>query len=145
MLLWSHLRVYDLAGLCDAPIARLGARDPEGARDYILAEARPTFIHTYGKFSRVGLERDPRFDRDYVPIHTYDKEEDPALQGHASGIFVRREVVATPEAEAALESIRRETHDRKAFFVPLRTSFLYRWLERTPLIPLQYRSSLTST
>ena len=139
MLLWSHLRVYDLAGLCDASIARLGVRDPEGARDHILADVRPTFIHTYGKFSRVALERDPRFDRDYVPIHTYDKEEDPASQGHASGIFVRREVVATPEAEVALESMRRETHDRKAFYVPLRPSLLYRWLEHTRLIPVEYR------
>jgi hypothetical protein len=145
MLLWSHARIYDLAGLCDATIARLGAHDSPEEREYILADARPTFIHTYGKYSRVALERDPRFESDYLPIHAYDKEEDPDLEGHASGIFVRRDAVATSDAEAQLDSIRRETHKRQSLVPELRPNFLYRWLERAPWVPKDYRLAASPT
>ena len=144
MLLWSHARVYDLAGLCDASIARSIAHDPPAARDYILAEARPTFIHAYGKYSRVALELDPRFATDYVPIHAYDKEEDPDLEGHASGIFVRRDAVTGPDAEAELDAIRREPHKRQALVPTARPNFLYRWLEQRPFVPRDYRRALIS-
>jgi hypothetical protein len=144
MLIWSHARIYDLAGLCDATIARLSAHDPQDAREYILAEARPTFIHAYGKYSRVALERDPRFATDYVPIHVYDKDDDPDLEDHASGVFLRRDAVASPDAEAVLDAIRRETHKRQAFVSADRPNFLYRWLERTPIVPTAYRKALSS-
>ena len=144
MLLWSHAHVYDLAGLCDASIARLRKADPEGERQYILGAIRPTFIHTYGSHSRVSLERDRRFASDYVPIHEYDKDEDPYSEGHASGIFVRRDAVSSPEGEAQLESLRRETHRRESFLRPPSPSFLRRWLEETALVPKEYRAAASA-
>jgi hypothetical protein len=71
-LLDSRLRVYDLAGLCDRTIA--GALSSAGGtarlHDYLLGEVKPTFIHVSGAFVRLsGLHADPRFDRDYEPLH----------------------------------------------------------------------------
>jgi hypothetical protein len=138
MLIWSHLRVYDLAGLCDEPLARMRTRDRAGAREYVLGAIRPTFIHTYGKWS-LDLERDPRFERDYVAIHEYDRDEDPEAEGHATGLFVRREAAASPEGAAALEAIRSEPYRRNTFRSDPRPSFFLRWLETTPLVPREYR------
>ncbi len=140
MLLWSRARVYDLAGLCDRRIARAWADDPETARDYILGDARPTLIHLYGKYSRVALERDARFERDYVPIHVYTKEEDPDLQGHASGVFVRKDALSSDDEVAALDAIRHEDHKREDLVEPVRPSALLRWLLRTPIVPKSYRA-----
>jgi len=39
MLLWSHLRVYDLAGLCDASIAALRWGDKERLREVVFADS----------------------------------------------------------------------------------------------------------
>jgi hypothetical protein len=71
-LLDSHLRVYDLAGLCDRRIA--GALSSAGGtarlHDYLFDEVKPTFIHVSGAFVRLsGLHADPRFGRDYEPLH----------------------------------------------------------------------------
>ncbi len=142
MLLWSHARVYDLAGLCDASIARTFAANPDEEREYIFGQVRATFIHAYGKFSRMALERDPRFQSDYVAIHTYDKEEDPEqLDGHATGIFVRRDALAWPDGETVLETLRQEAHKRSAFVSGASTSFLLRWLETTPLVPKEFHAT----
>jgi hypothetical protein len=67
-LMYSNLRVYDLAGLCDKKIAKtLGT--PEFA-DYIFQEAKPTFIHMHGPWiSRSGLLQDGRLSRDYILFH----------------------------------------------------------------------------
>jgi hypothetical protein len=139
MLLWSHARVYDLAGLCDAALARLRRHDLAGARDYVLAEIRPTFIHTYGKWS-LDLEQDVRFERDYVAIYEYDRDEDPESNGHASGLFVRRDAVATSGGQRALEDMRGEPFRRNGFRVAAPPSFFLRWLETTPLVPEGYHA-----
>jgi hypothetical protein len=140
MLLWSHARVYDLAGLCDREIARAVSTDPTSAHEYILGRARPTFIHVYGRFSEVALERDPRFERDYVPICAYGTEEDADRRDHASGIYVRRDAVQGPEGEAALEAMRAEKHARILWVPPPPSSWLLGWLLQTPLVPEKYRS-----
>jgi hypothetical protein len=120
MLLWSHLRVHDLAGLCDERIARLRAANPDGERNYVFGTMKPTFLHTYGRWSKIAhFEQDSRFASDYVPIHVYSKEEDPDQDGLTTGIFVRRDAVASPEAQRILEEFRREGHNRRDFVRPL--------------------------
>jgi hypothetical protein len=94
--LWtSKLRVYDLAGLCDRTIAKTRDRDPKAFYDYIFGEVRPTFLRTYYTWSIVSpLERDPRFQRDYVPLVAFYEPEVKARTGHpyVSGEFVRRDI-----------------------------------------------------
>jgi hypothetical protein len=69
VLLWGHLRVYDLPGLCDPTIARTYLKDTPAFNDYVLREARPTFIRLHTYWKRVtSLEEDERFSRDYVPV-----------------------------------------------------------------------------
>ncbi len=131
MLLWSHLRVYDLGGLCDPSVAALRSRDEARLREVVFGAMRPTFIHTYGKFSRtVDLELDPRFATDYVAIHAYDDAEDRDRQRSVSGIFVRRDAIVSDEARAALQEIRREPHARRTFNERHEPSALVRWLAR---------------
>jgi hypothetical protein len=141
MLLWSKVRVIDLAGLCDAEIAGLRSRDPTAERQYIFADVRPTFIHTYGIWSRtVEFEKDQRLARDYEAIHAYTADEDPKSDGHASGIFIRRDALVGAGGEASLEAFRREPHNRLAFLRPERPSVFRRWLESTALVPQEYRA-----
>jgi hypothetical protein len=105
----SRLRVYDLAGLCDRTIGRTLRRDPAAFHDYVLATLRPTFIHTHEYWTAVaGLDLDPRFRRDYVPLVEYVEDWVRVRTGldlH-SGDFVRRDAaVGHPEA---LRRIREE-------------------------------------
>jgi hypothetical protein len=65
-----HLRIYDLAGLCDRTIARTLMTNSAAFHDYIFDSARPTFIHVHGSWSGwAELHKDARFLRDYVPLH----------------------------------------------------------------------------
>lgn len=114
--LWaSDLRVYDLAGLCDRTVAKTRGRDQQAFHDYILGEARPTFLRTYLGWSALSrLEDDPRFQRDYVPLVAFYEPEVKAMTGrdYASGEFIRREVAErSPENPAILARIRQELRD----------------------------------
>jgi hypothetical protein len=131
VLLDESARVVDLAGLCDATIARTWRSDRPRALDYVFDSVRPTFIHVYAVWAREGrFEEDPRFTRDYVAIHAYTADEEPQAEGHASGIFVRRDVVLGHEE--VLASLRAEPHRRQLFLpVPARTPTV-RILERVP-------------
>jgi hypothetical protein len=105
--LWtSKLRVYDLAGLCDRTIAKTRGKDQKAFYDYIFGEVRPTFLRTYYSWSIVSqLERDPRFQRDYVPLVAFYEPEVKARAGrdYVSGEFVRREVADRhPDVIAAI-------------------------------------------
>ncbi|NIH77619.1 hypothetical protein [Amycolatopsis viridis] len=93
----SRLHVIDLAGLVDSRIADAWhVNDMAALRDYILEDARPTFLH-FRMFwgGRTGLATDPRVARDYVPIYTYPAPEE------YGGDFVRREVAQDPARLAA--------------------------------------------
>ena len=62
---------------------------------------RPTFIHTYAKYSRaVDFERDPRIVSDYEPIYEYASDEDPDRGPSLSGMFVRRDAIRTDSGPA---------------------------------------------
>lgn len=95
--LWvSRLRVYDLVGLTDRTIARTLEHDPQKFYDYIFDEAKPTFIHVHQYWTyKGGLDYDPRFARDYLPLY---QEVEPVVQQRAggyplrSGDFLRRDV-----------------------------------------------------
>ncbi len=144
MLLFSHVRVVDLAGLCDATLARTLTRDPASARAYVLSQARPTFIHAADIWAKaIALDEDPRFATDYVAIHAYSRVEDPASDGHAAGLYVRRDAVEAAGGESALTPLRSERHFRLAFLPPPADSMLLRWLDATPLVPATYRARLS--
>jgi hypothetical protein len=65
----SDLKVYDLVGLTDKTIARTLQDDEQAFHDYVLAELRPTFIHTHGLYAvYAALDDDPRFRKLYRPI-----------------------------------------------------------------------------
>ena len=98
----SRLRVHDLAGLCDRTIGRTLRRNPAAFHDYVFDTLRPTFIHTHEYWTAVaGLDLDPRFRRDYVPLVEYVEDWVRVRVGldlH-SGDFVRREAASGhPEA-----------------------------------------------
>lgn len=104
--LWvSRLRVYDLVGLTDRTIARTLERNPEVFYDYIFDEAKPTFIHLHHYWTlQAGLDHDPRFRRDYLPLfHVVE----PAVRQRAGGVpltsgdFIRRDAVEGREAAVA--------------------------------------------
>ncbi|HKH47179.1 MAG TPA: hypothetical protein VKM72_21190 [Thermoanaerobaculia bacterium] len=108
--LWSsRLRIYDLAGLTDRTLARTLQKDRGAFQEYVFEETRPTFILVHGPWAvAAGLNRDPRFRRDYVPLYL---QGDPGGEitvgpGRQAGIFVRKDVVAGKDA--AVEAIRAE-------------------------------------
>jgi hypothetical protein len=145
MLLWSHLRVVDLAGLCDETIARALFRDQDrgAARDYIFGSARPTFIHADGVWAKAAaLEEDPRFFADYASIHTYSCSEDPTADGHVGGIFVRRDALGAVGGESAITPFRSESYRLQDFLPPASASFFLRWLRDAPLVPEEYRREI---
>jgi hypothetical protein len=89
----SDLRVVDMAGLADRPIARFWRTDDmAGLRDHILDEVRPTFITVNADWAEpTGLLTDPRLAADYVEIRT-----SPAgVTDH-----VRRDVLGPGDLEA---------------------------------------------
>ncbi|MFZ5921410.1 MAG: hypothetical protein ACOYY3_10200 [Chloroflexota bacterium] len=106
-LYYSRLRVYDLAGLTDKTVARVLYRDQAALHDYIFETARPTFIHVHAGWSYLaGLDGDPRFRRDYVPIHEW---VEPYVQERwgvdvYSGDYVRKE--ALQGNDSLLEALR---------------------------------------
>ncbi|PRX43458.1 hypothetical protein B0I33_11576 [Prauserella shujinwangii] len=99
--LTSRLDVVDLAGLTHARIAGFWShRDWAGLRDYLYEEARPTFLHAHGFWSRrTGVLRDERLRRDYVPVV-------PRAGGAED--WVRRDAVPGPAALARLRDYARD-------------------------------------
>lgn len=65
--------LFDGGGLAEPTIARFwAAKNPAGIRDYVLDVVKPTFIRAHGSFRPfIGLDADPRFQRDYVEIGTF--------------------------------------------------------------------------
>lgn len=98
---FSQLRVYDLGGLCDRTIGRLLDRDAPRLRDHILEHLRPTFICLHDSWCvRTGLQRDPRFWQQYVPIRQgpcdwAERQGDGG--GFFDGDYVRRDAVVFAE------------------------------------------------
>jgi len=118
--LWvSKLRVYDLVGLTDRTIARTLEKNPEAFYDYVFDEVKPTFIHLHHYWTlQAGLDYDPRFKRDYVPVVQYFE---PAVRERAegyplsSGDFVRRDAIQGKEAAvAAIRAELMENHRQRA-------------------------------
>lgn len=68
--LGSRLRVLDLAGLGDKPIADyFHADDLAGMHDYVFERQKPALITFIGTWTTtLKFDKDPRFDRDYVTI-----------------------------------------------------------------------------
>ncbi|UOZ10878.1 hypothetical protein [Amycolatopsis sp. WQ 127309] len=68
--LGSRIRVLDLAGLGDKPIADyLHKADMAGLRDYTFNVAKPEMITFIGSWiTTLQFDKDPRFDRDYATI-----------------------------------------------------------------------------
>ncbi|WP_410671014.1 hypothetical protein [Amycolatopsis sp. cmx-4-68] len=68
--LGSRIRVLDLAGLGDKPIADyLHRADLPGLRNYVFTLAKPEMITFIGSWPEtLQFDQDPRFARDYVPI-----------------------------------------------------------------------------
>jgi hypothetical protein len=104
-----RLRVYDLVGLCDRTVARTLMGRTADFHAYVFEHARPTFIHVHGAWSGwARLHEDPRFARDYAPLH--ERWQAPQEARHEagqepwSGDYVRREALAT---EAELTRLRR--------------------------------------
>ena len=140
MLLWSHLRLFDLAGLCDERIARTLFRDSCHAG--VHPRRGSPDVHPRGRHwaKAAALEEDPRFSSDYTPIHAYSLTEDPPSDGHAAGLFVRRDALGAAGDDASLQTLRGESHVRLGFLPPPRDSLLLRWLDATSLVPAEYRA-----
>lgn len=109
-LYYSKVKLYDLAGLCDAMIARTLGRDQRAFYDYVFKTIQPTFIHVHGCWTGMAaLDGDTRFRRDYVPIHEY-RESSVYFGQMRSGDFVRKDVVR----EEALIRLQTECDKRAA-------------------------------
>ncbi len=108
-LYYSRLRIYDLAGLTDKTVARVLYRDQAALHDYIFETARPTFIHVHAGWSYLaGLDKDPRFRRDYLPIHEWIEpyvQERWSVEVY-SGDYVRKE--ALQGRDSLLDALRDE-------------------------------------
>jgi len=83
-------------------------RDPPAFHEYVLESARPTFIHFHGSWGvAAALHSDPRFARDYVPLHElweWPRRPTRATNEPWSADYVRREDAPTSER---LEVLRR--------------------------------------
>ncbi|HEY0816863.1 MAG TPA: hypothetical protein VGE11_26610 [Pseudonocardia sp.] len=89
--------LFDGGGLAEPTIARFwAAKNTAGIRDYVLDDVKPTFIRAHGSFRPfIGLDGDPRFQRDYVEIG-------PTPNGGAN--WVRRDVVHDDATMAKLKA-----------------------------------------
>jgi len=115
-LLRDQLEIVDLGMLADRQIAEaLGEgsqhRDVARFRDYILERRKPVFMELRAYHSWIAhFDDDPRFRRDYVPIHEYRDGWIKQRRGEEafSGDYVRRDAIgdkatafAQMQAEAA--------------------------------------------
>jgi hypothetical protein len=104
----SHLRVYDLVGLCDREAARTLTHDTAAFHRYVFERVRPTFIHVHGAWSGwASLHASASFSRDYVPLfESWDEPLSPERSAGepARGDYVRRDALSDP---AVLPRLRR--------------------------------------
>jgi hypothetical protein len=89
--------LYDGGGLAEQTIARYwAAKNPAGIRDYVLDVVKPTFIRAHGSFRPfIGLDADPRFQRDYVEIDSFTNN---------GANWVRRDLVPDDATMAKLKA-----------------------------------------
>jgi len=94
-LWYSKLKVYDLGMLCDRTIARTLRKDQQAFYDYVFETVKPTFIHVHGGWTFLAaLDDDPRFRRDYIPIHERPETWAKGMPGEGySGDYVRKDAV----------------------------------------------------
>jgi len=94
-LLLSHLRVIDLAGLCDRPIARMYyfKSKPESFARYVLNDVDPDFIKLDNDVWKegMGLLRNERLNQNYIDL--------------GRGEFVRRASIRAELDESAVRAI----------------------------------------
>jgi hypothetical protein len=95
-LYYSHLRVYDLAGLNDKIIAKTLMVNQPDFYNYVFDTIKPTFIHTHGWWAFAAkFDEDSRFREHYLPIC---ESFDPWIKGTFnttlySGNFVRKDAL----------------------------------------------------
>ncbi len=102
MSLASRLRVFDIAGLGDKAAADyLHDADLAGLRDYTFNVVKPTFITFTGSWDNtLQFPTDPRFDRDYVLIHSAPWVETTVVDGRLKDrVWVRRDAVNETQLE----------------------------------------------
>jgi hypothetical protein len=105
-LYYSHLKIYDLAGLTDRIVGRTLTQDRSRFYEYIFETVKPTFIHTHGTWTqRARFDDDERFRRDYIPIR---EDFDTGTQSGTnetrySGDYVRRDVIHSHKVEVLAE------------------------------------------
>ena len=75
----AGIHLIDLGGLCDRTIAKR-RHEFKVLGDYIFGERKPTFIYSAKTFAdRIGLERFPELERDYVGLPSPPR---PELDGY---------------------------------------------------------------
>lgn len=106
-LYYSHLKVYDLAGLTDKVIALNMGKNQSVFYDYIFDELKPTFIHTHGFWDRKSnFDADPRFRENYIAIIETKDSGIPTDMGTTmfSGDYVRIDAVRDYDALLTIQS-----------------------------------------
>ena len=144
----------------DAPLVTPAGRRPRGAlrrahRAHALPRNPPPRGSTSSaRFARRSSTRQTsgqrrrrskktRASRPTTPPSTPTRRtEDPPSDGHAAGLFVRRDALGAAGDDASLQTLRGESHVRLGFLPPPRDSLLLRWLDATSLVPAEYRARL---
>jgi heme exporter protein D len=109
--LGSRIRVLDLAGLGDKPIADyLHRADMAGLRDYVFTQAKPEMITFIGSWiTTLQFDQDPRFARDYATIFLNPPTGDRTVDSRNwVSYHVRRDLV-DPAKLAELEAYGQKT------------------------------------
>ena len=121
-ILWyESVRLLDLGMLCDSTIAaclgeyRIG-RDNKRFWDYVFENRKPDFIATRAYHSYIAnLLGDPRFERDYVPVHQYI---DTWIQNRYGRIMYSGDYVRRSHVEGREEILRKLQEESKTIFYP---------------------------
>lgn len=104
-LTWTRDRMVDYAGLVDVPVAHHSWRQTRFVEAYLFDEVRPHVGHIHKHWGRT--TRIPTYAawrRGWVPLPGY-VERPGVVHG---GMFVRRDLLAPPDAPAAEEGVRFE-------------------------------------
>lgn len=111
--LTSRLRLRDIAGLVDAPVADFyKTSDMPGLRNYIFDKMKPTFIQVHDNWTdavSVDGNFDPRLQRDYFEIYTSN-----AIYGigaNSNSDWIRKSALKSP-------AIAKKLHDYAAVELP---------------------------
>ena len=100
-LLTSKMRVIGMGALYERDLGKTVGIRQSALLDYVLDEARPTFIHLHDSWSEsAAFEADERFRRDYLSL---SEAQDPFdLHGNRAGDFVRKDAVIGRDPELAV-------------------------------------------